>query len=144
MCSYCGCESIAVVGRFMAEHVQVVNALTALRTACHAGDLSAVGVAVDVLESVLHPHTHAEEVGLFALLREDPEFTGTVDRLCSEHADLDARLDRLRAGDLGSFEEFERAMRGHIDREENGLFPASAIRFAGPEWDRVDALTPPA
>ena len=26
MCSYCGCDSITVIGRFMNEHVEIVNA----------------------------------------------------------------------------------------------------------------------
>ena len=38
MCSYCGCESIAVVGRFMAEHVDIINMTTELRQACATGE----------------------------------------------------------------------------------------------------------
>jgi PleD family two-component response regulator len=64
MCSYCGCESIDLIGRFMAEHVAIVNALTDLRSACHAGDAEAVQTAVTQMERLLHPHTAAEEVGL--------------------------------------------------------------------------------
>ena len=76
MCSYCGCENIEVVGRFMAEHVE-----------------------------------------------------------------LDRWLDAIAAGDHGSFPAFDRALRVHVDREENGLFPAAAIALAGAEWQRVADLT---
>ncbi|MEO7069251.1 MAG: hemerythrin domain-containing protein, partial [Nostocoides sp.] len=144
MCSYCGCSSIAVIGRFMAEHEALINATTDLRAGCHTGDQRRVEAAADRLATILHPHTHAEEVGVFALLREDPDFTEHVDRLCAEHVDLDARLAELRSGAHDRYAGFEQALRTHIDREENGLFPAAAIAFAGPEWEQVAALTPPA
>ena len=35
------------------------------------------------------------------------------------------------------------ALRDHINREENGLFPASAIALSGSEWDEVERTTPP-
>ena len=53
-------------------------------------------------------------------------------------------LDEIGSGRTAAMEAFERALRCHIDREENGLFPAAAIAFSGPEWDRVAALTPAA
>lgn len=64
--------------------------------------------------------------------------------LCAEHTALDAALAAVRGGDHASFPAFELALRHHIDREENGLFPAAAIAFAGMEWERVTALTPAA
>ena len=142
MCSYCGCESIEVVGRFMAEHVEIVNASGTLGRACAGDDPARVAYAADALAQLLHPHTTAEERGLFALLAEDPEFTDHVASLCAEHADLDAGLARIRAGEHASYPSFDRSLRLHIDREENGLFPAAAVAFAGPEWEQVAALTP--
>ncbi len=142
MCSYCGCESVEVVGRFMAEHVEIVNASGTLRRACTEGDAARVATAADALAELLHPHTTAEEVGLFVLLAQDPEFTDHVRSLCAEHADLDAALARIRQGDHDSYPSFDRSLRLHIDREENGLFPAAAIAFAGPEWEQVSAMTP--
>jgi hypothetical protein len=142
MCSYCGCEDISVVGRFMSEHVDIINACGDLRRACRSGDGRAVGPAVERLLGLLHPHTVAEEAGLFSVLAEDAEFTDHVGRLCAEHTALDEQLAAIRDGAHTAFPAFERALRAHIDREENGLFPAAAIAFAGPEWDRVAALTP--
>ena len=47
MCSYCGCESIEVIGRFMAEHVEIINASGTLRRACERRDDDAVVAAAD-------------------------------------------------------------------------------------------------
>ncbi|QIM21795.1 hemerythrin domain-containing protein [Phycicoccus sp. HDW14] len=143
MCSYCGCEAITVVGRFMAEHVEIINACGDLRRAALGADAGAVERTAAVLAGLLDPHTRAEEAGLFALLARDDEFAGHVGSLCAEHVTLDERLSRIRAGHLDEVPAFERALRDHVDREENGLFPAAAIAFAGPEWDLVASMTPP-
>ncbi|MGB7820042.1 MAG: hypothetical protein WBL35_15085 [Ornithinibacter sp.] len=66
MCSYCGCENIEVVGRFMAEHVEIINASGVLRRACEIGEASQVASGAAHLAGLLHPHTAAEEVGVFA------------------------------------------------------------------------------
>ena len=142
MCSYCGCESIEVIGRFMAEHVEIINASGTLRRACERRDDDAVVAAADALARLLDPHTGAEEAGLFTVLAEDDEFTEHVRGLCAEHTALDAALAAIRAGDHASVPAFELSLRHHIAREENGLFPAAAIAFAGMEWERVHALTP--
>jgi hemerythrin-like domain-containing protein len=142
VCSYCGCESIEVVGRFMREHVDIINATGTLGRACDTGDLARVRASAAELAAILHPHTGAEEIGLFAVLAEDDEFTEHVQSLCAEHESLDALLELVAHGEHDLFPVFERALRTHIDREENGLFPAAAIALAGPEWDRVTDLTP--
>ncbi len=144
MCSYCGCQAITVIGRFMAEHEEIVNALSRLRSTCAAGDGEAVVEAAGHMGALLHPHTQAEEVGLFAVMRTDPEFTAHIESLCVEHVTLDEHLQRIVAGEHSRFAEFERALRVHLDREDNGLFPAAAIALNGPDWERVDALTPTA
>ena len=48
MCSYCGCDSIEVIGRFMAEHVEIINATGELRAADRE-ELPAGGLALDRL-----------------------------------------------------------------------------------------------
>ena len=142
MCGYCGCESIDVIGRLMREHVDIINATGDLRRAAETADVALVGDAIALLSGLLEPHTGAEEVGLFAVLAQDPEFTDHVIRLCADHAILDDLLHRVEAGAHHLVPTLELALRAHIDREENGLFPAAAIAFAGPEWERVAALTP--
>jgi hemerythrin-like domain-containing protein len=144
MCTYCGCESIEVIGRFMAEHTDIVNAAGVLRRAVASGDHGAVERAADGVAALLHPHTRAEEVGLFTVMRRQEEFTDHIDSLCAEHTTLDEQLAAVRAGQHDRLEEFISDLRHHIDREDNGLFPASAIALEGPDWAEVDEITPPA
>ena len=137
MCTYCGCSQISVIGRYMAEHEQVVNLSGVLRRAVESGDPAQVRAAVGAVRAVLAPHTGSEERALFARMRQDPEFTDHIDALCGEHDDLGALLDRVARGDGTAYAGFERLLRGHIDREDNGLFPAAAIALDGPDWEWV-------
>lgn len=137
MCSYCGCRSITVIGRFSEEHDEIVNAAGELRRAAERADLAVVRERAHDLGHLLHPHTDSEEQGLFAELRLDPDFTEHVDLLCGEHEDLDRRLDEISGGDLSGVEQFITLLRRHIDREENGLFPAAAVSLHGPAWERI-------
>lgn len=141
MCSYCGCRSIGIIGRFSTEHDELVNVTGLLRRAVAAGRTEEVPGLVDDVARLLHPHTDAEEVGLFAVLRRDEDFTGHIDTLCGEHVDLDALLARIRAGETGLVDRFDTELRSHIQREENGLFPASLTTLGGAEWEEVDELT---
>lgn len=141
MCSYCGCRAISVIGRFSREHDEIVDAAGELRRAALAGDLGLVRERVAALLALLHPHTGAEERGLFRELREDPEIADHVAVLCAEHDDLHARLSAVAAGNLAGVEDTVTALRRHIDREENGLFPAAAIALDGAAWERVVAAT---
>jgi hemerythrin-like domain-containing protein len=142
VCSYCGCQAIEVVGRLTEEHEAIVNALGELRRAVAGSRHEDVRGSADRLGALLAPHTQAEEVGLFGVLRRDPAFADHVDRLCAEHAALDTMLAAVVAGDHSVVEAFAHALRRHIDREENGIFPAAAIGLDGPEWEEVHALTP--
>ena len=71
MCSYCGCDSITVIGRFMNEHVEIVNACGQLRRAvADGGDQqqqkakpapkaqpkSIIVGSDSIPDSLLHPH----------------------------------------------------------------------------------------
>lgn len=139
VCSYCGCREITVIGRFSDEHVVIINATGELRRAAAAGDVAASRQAVGVLQQLLEPHTLIEERSLFAELREDPEFTDHIDVLCAEHREINAALAVAEGGDLTVVIALERLLRRHIDKEENGLFPAAAIALDGPAWERVVA-----
>jgi hemerythrin-like domain-containing protein len=142
MCSYCGCRANTIIARFTAEHEVIVNALGMVRRAADSGDAAALSAAADRLAATLAPHTAAEELALFVELRRDPTLTEHIDLLCAEHIDLDRRLDGLRRGEPDGFGKFEFALRRHIDKEENGLFPASVIALDGPSWTRVEELLP--
>jgi hemerythrin-like domain-containing protein len=141
VCSYCGCRSITVIGRLSEEHEHIVNHLGELRRACATAEQGAVAQALDALVAHLDPHTQSEERGLFHVLRRSPEFTDHVDMLHEEHVGIDALVAELRAGDLAVIDELVDALYDHIDKEENGLFPAAAIELDGPGWDEVVALT---
>lgn len=140
MCSYCGCRAITVIGRLSTGHEAIINAAGALRRAAtaHDGDVQS---AVQLLSGLLDPHTTDEERGLFAELRLDAEFADHVDVLCREHRDIDAHLTRIGAGDCQEVEALETLLRRHIDKEENGLFPAAAIALDGDAWNRIEERT---
>ncbi|HET7399169.1 MAG TPA: hemerythrin domain-containing protein [Intrasporangium sp.] len=139
MCGYCGCRDIAPIGRLMAEHEQLTTLAGDLSRARDTGAQSVVDRALDHLVGTLHPHAHDEEHGIFSLLRRNPDFTAHVDRLCSEHSALDALVASVRAGDLGVVDELVDLLRTHMDKEDNGLFPAAAIELDGPDWEEVEA-----
>lgn len=127
----------------MREHTDIINALTRLRSACAENDATETAAAAAAMMRVLHPHTHAEEVGLFTVMRGDELFTDHIDSLCAEHISLDAQLDRIAAGEFDVYADFEHNLHHHIEREDNGLFPAAHIAMSGEDWDRAEALTPP-
>lgn len=136
MCSYCGCTAITVIGRFTAEHEAIINAMGTVRRAAETGDTACRQAAVRQLADLLAPHTRSEERSLFAELRQDPEFADHVTTLCGEHRDIDRALEAA-AQDPGRAAALEALLRRHIDKEENGLFPAAAIALDGPAWERV-------
>ena len=66
MCSYCGCRNIPMIAKLNAEHDAIVNSSYALGIAFRDQDLEAARLACKELGDLLHPHTHREQVGLFA------------------------------------------------------------------------------
>ena len=139
MCSYCGCADLEVIGRFMAEHEHIVNHLGELRRSLD--DEPRRCAAVEQLAAHLDPHVASEEAGLFTVMARDELFTDHIGALCDEHDELDDLLSRIGSGQVEQFARFEKLLREHIDREDNGLFPAAAIHLGGPEWAEVDTLT---
>lgn len=137
MCSYCGCRANTVIARYSAEHDDIVNAMGVLRRAASAGDPAGAGASARDLAGLLDPHTASEERSLFAELRLDAEFTEHVDGLCAEHREIDAALARVVDGDLAAVGTLEHILCRHIDKEENGLFPAAVIALDGAAWERV-------
>ncbi|MBK8458952.1 MAG: hemerythrin domain-containing protein [Micropruina sp.] len=142
MCNYCGCENIGIIGRFMTEHVEIINEAGRLRRAHDAGDAQGVADHCRQLAALLHPHTTAEEVGLFTVMKRDEDFEPTVLQLCAEHLTLDQHVERIMDGRTELIDDFMLALREHIDAEENGLFPAAAVGLSGDDWDEVFAATP--
>lgn len=143
MCTYCGCQSISLIGRFMAEHEELVNLSGDLHRARDSGDLATIDEALTAVLAVLHPHAGAEESGLFTVLRRNPDFADHVDGLCSEHTTLDGLAERIRAGEHALIHDFTELLRDHMAREDNGLFPAAAIELDGPDWEEAIELSGP-
>lgn len=121
----------------MAEHEEIVNLTGDLRRATKGVPGSTVPEAAQALAALLTPHTLSEERGLFEAMRSDPEFREHVDGLADEHASIDEMLERIANGERGIFADFERALRRHIDKEDNGLFPAAIIALDGEAWERI-------
>lgn len=142
MCSYCGCDSIEVIGRFMAEHVEIINATGKLRSAVQSGDADSLEIARSAVAALLWPHTVAEEAGLFRVMARDATYAAHIATLCDEHETLEELLGLLAPGDRAAMARFEHALREHIDKEDNGLFPAAAVGLDGPDWVEVHASTP--
>jgi hemerythrin-like domain-containing protein len=142
VCSYCGCDSIEVIGRFMSEHVEIINATGDLRTAVASGDADALANARAVVANLLWPHTVAEESGLFKVMARDEVYADHIATLCGEHETLETLLAAITPGDRAAMARFEDALREHIDKEDNGLFPAAAIALDGSDWVEVHETTP--
>ena len=137
MCSYCGCRNIPMIAKLNAEHDAIVNSSYALEIAFRDQDLEAARLACKELGDLLHPHTHREQVGLFAEMEKDELFTEHVASLCAEHDELDADLDAIAAGDLPRIQTMITLLNNHIDREENGLFPAALAYLDDTQWDII-------
>lgn len=144
MCEYCGCRDIALIGRLSEEHYGAVNALGGLRRGIESKDPDEVLKAVQALASHLFPHNKSEEVGLFhGLCKAEycDYFGSTVEQLKREHCLMREQLAAIRKGDWALYSELENTLRHHIDKEENGLFPATAVTLDGETWGEIDELT---
>lgn len=141
MCEYCGCRDIPLIGRLSEEHYQAVDALGVLRRAMDAGDAPAVTDAVAQLRAELITHNESEEAGLFHELAKDEYFAPTIAELLAQHRLFRALLDRIDGGDWAAYADLEETLRHHIDREENGLFPATAVAVDGDVWEEIDRRT---
>ena len=137
MCSYCGCRALTEIADLTAQHEEIVNATGPLRRAAEAQDHETAKTFVASLIALLNPHTSQEELGVFAELRKREEFTEHVDALCAEHVHLHALFARIADGEIGLASEAIGALREHIEKEENGLFPAAAVELEGPVWQEL-------
>ena len=120
-----------------AEHDAIVNSTYALQIAFRDQDVTAATTAGRILGELLHPHTHREQVGLFAEMAKDELFTEHVASLCAEHDQLDADLAAITAGDLTRISTMITLLNNHIDREENGLFPAALAYLDDDQWEVI-------
>jgi len=126
-----------MIAQLNAEHDAIVNSSYALEIAFRDQDVEAANTACKELGELLHPHTRREENGLFAEMKKDELFTEHVASLCAEHVELDSELEAIEAGDLESIPKMLTSLNNHIDREENGLFPAALAYLDDTQWDII-------
>jgi hemerythrin-like domain-containing protein len=126
-----------MIAKLNAEHDAIVNSTYALQLAFHDQDVTAATTAGRILGELLHPHTHREQVGLFAEMAKDELYTEHVASLCAEHDQLDADLAAITAGDLTRISAMITLLNNHIDREENGLFPAALAYLDDDQWEVI-------
>lgn len=134
MCSYCGCRALDEVADLTAQHEEIINATGAIRKSALAKDRESVKLHVASLVELLLPHTIQEETGVFAELSKRSEFKDHVKTLCAEHERLHHLFDRLSAGEMSLVDTAIDELREHIEKEENGLFPAAAVELEGVLW----------
>jgi len=126
-----------MIAKLNAEHDAVVNSSYALEVAYRGQDLAAATLACEELGGLLHPHTWREQVGLFAEMEKNELFTEHIAALCAEHDQLDRDLIAITAGDLARIPLLLTLLNYHIDREENGLFPAALAYLDDNQWDVI-------
>ena len=137
MCNYCGCREIPMIAKLNAEHDAIVNSTYALQVASREHNVESAKTAGKILAELLHPHTHREQVGLFAEMNKDELFTEHIASLCAEHDELDDELELIAAGDMTRITAMITLLNNHIDREENGLFPAALAYLDDTQWDTI-------
>ena len=120
-----------------AEHDAIVNSTYALQIAHRDHDVAAARAACAGLAELLHPHTRREQNGLFAEMAKDDLFAEHIASLCAEHDELDVLIRSIEGGDLSRIPEMLTLLHNHIDREENGLFPAALAYLDDDQWDIV-------
>lgn len=142
MCHYCGCREIPLIKEFIAEHERVTDAAGDALRALAGGDLPRARELVGVMARELEGHWRGEENGLFAVMRDDPDYADYIAALVREHRELGAllpTLDLADPGDVHTLTEAVQELHHHIAKEEDGLFPASLTALSGEEWNTAMA-----
>jgi hypothetical protein len=94
------------------------------------------------LQVLLVPHTRTEEQGLFPQMAA--EFGEQLQQLEDEHADIEQVVSAMIEGTVAEScwtAELQRAMsvlRGHIRKEQDGVFPAALTILRAADWARLD------
>ena len=118
------------------------------------GDAQRVAIADHLLWMMdfLHHHHHAEDVGLWPMVRaRNPEAAAVLDRMSAEHAVVEPLLERVlaaargyRAGDAGraellaALDELSGPLLTHLGHEEDEAMPVVAATISQTEWRQWD------
>jgi len=134
MCGYCGCQELTAIEDLTAEHDAIVTLSGTARRALAAGELA----------TILGPHSVVEEEGLFPAMERD--FGEHVAALVAEHRTIEAVLAQSAEGTPidpswpHALEETLDALREHIIREEDGVFPAALTVLEPTQWEQIAAV----
>ena len=141
MCEYCGCRGIPSIAELMDEHTALVDQAHHIRQALSSGDAAAALSRLTGLVAHLDRHVRREEDGIFRALRDEDEFVDEIDQLEGEHrgfektiADLDIAMPDFGARVLRLLHDLDQ----HVEREDLGIFPVSAVTLGARGWSTVD------
>ncbi len=143
MCEYCGCQDLPAIAELTREHEHALSLIREMQAAGDGGDVPALAALARQLAAVLAPHTEVEEQGLFPALAAD--FPEQIAALEEDHRQLGAVLGEAAGGTPadpawpGRLAAALALLRGHIYREQDGVFPAALATLGAADWDRVEA-----
>jgi hemerythrin-like domain-containing protein len=144
VCSYCGCQSEAVIATLMADHAEFADLSYGIQRALDQGRPDDAGLLTSRLAREFERHSENEEAGLFRQARLSCEGTDELDRLEDDHRTLRSRLgeeklaqrpDRLRA----LLEDLTR----HAEVEDNDFFPFVLQSLPDRCWEALALTVPP-
>jgi hypothetical protein len=143
MCEYCGCQALSVIELLTREHDRALDHVRAAEHAAGVSNRTAARTACLDLRALLLPHERVEEEGLFPGLLED--FPDQMAALVDDHRLLEDLLeDIISEASLPQWPaQLVAAMtqlRGHILREQDGVFPAVLSTLSTSSWDRAEQV----
>lgn len=141
MCEYCGCREIPAIGELMDEHGALIDQGHYVRRDLDAGDHAAAMARLTDLIAHLDRHVRREENGIFRAMRDSGEFVDEVDALEGEHRDFAetiAALDIASAGFAAQVAALLDDLDVHVEREDLGIFPVSAVTLGATGWALVE------
>jgi hemerythrin-like domain-containing protein len=147
MCEYCGCQQIAVIGELTREHDAVVTLVYEIQGALKRRRPGEVVKGCHRILAVLAPHTVVEEEGLFPEMAM--EFPQHIASLRSEHREIEKVLGEAGEGAAGfpgdptwpgRLLDVLLLLRGHILKEQDGVFPAALAALDPDQWERIEAV----
>lgn len=140
MCSYCGCESEAVIAGLMADH-EMVGVLAHQATSAHErGDTDEAVVTSARIAALFDAHGEEEETGLFAELKAQGLALDAVARLEADHHRIGVGLGLLAAGDTAALPQVLAELLDHAEREDTDLFPAALQLLPDECWARIKKI----
>lgn len=143
MCEYCGCQELTPIDELTREHDQVLALIADVRVASRSADIPRLASLARQIAAVLAPHTQVEEQGLFPPLAAD--FPEQIALLEAEHREVETVLgeaaDAVPADPAwpARLEDALAVLRGHIRKEQDGVFPAALATLRVADWDSVEA-----